>query len=91
MAMTDNDDARAMRIWRRRTTIFSICILIIFAFVVILFGTGDGEGDDGTLPLPVSLAGLLLVYAVYAYFDLQWVRKNQHTLTDRGFTKKDDR
>ena len=87
--MTDGpeDEARAIRIWRRRTMVFVGVIVLICAAALALFGTGDGQSSD-SLPIPVSLAGLAVVYAVYAFFDLRWVKKHHHSLTDWGFRKK---
>ncbi len=84
------NNARIMRLWRRRTLIFSACIIGLFVIVLLVFGLDDGTDSARTLPLPVSLAGLLLVYALYAYCDLLWVRKNHHTLNDKGSRNRGD-
>lgn len=87
--MTDkpDDDARALKIWRRRVTIFVVVIVLLCVFALALFGSGDSKTSD-SLPIPISLAGLVVVYTVYAFFDLRWVRKHHRSLTEWGFRKK---
>ncbi len=85
--MIDDMD-RAKRIWQRRVLVFSSIIAVIAVMALIVFGHDGQSGKPGVMPLPFSLAGLVIVYAIYAWFDLGWVRDNLDDLTDWGFKKR---